>query len=120
MDASAKRMLTDFTYLKDFSGNDQDFIKEMICLFIDNTPRELNSLKKNVHDENWDEVYKIAHTLKTSISFMGIKSIQKEVLEVEQNAKDLVNLNEIGKKVNIISSTCFAAIEELKGILKAF
>ena len=67
----------------------------MVSLFIETVPQNVNDLKKALQEENWDQVGKTAHKLKSTVDSMGIKSIRQEIRTVEANAKQKLSLEEI-------------------------
>ncbi len=106
--------ITDFSYLLEFSGNDVEFLKEMIDVFIEKSPYDVERLLSGVQAKDWHLVYQMAHTLKTSTNFMGIKRIKEEVLTVEDLAKNQQDLEQIPSLVAYIANVCSQAVEELK------
>ncbi len=87
--------LYDLTMVLSVSGGNQDFIKKMVALFMETVPQNVSELKKSAEIENWDQVAKIAHKLKSTIDSMGIKSLHQDIRSVETNAKQKKNLAEI-------------------------
>ncbi len=77
------------------SGGDEGFIKKMVALFIETVPQNMQELKNALEAENWEQVGKTAHKLKSTIDSMGIKSIRQEIRTVESNAKQMESLAEI-------------------------
>ena len=74
------------------SGGDEGFIKKMVALFIETVPQNMQDLKNALQAENWEQVGKTAHKLKSTIDSMGIKSIRQEIRTVEANAKQMESL----------------------------
>jgi PAS domain S-box-containing protein len=64
--------LIDLTYLKMISGDSPEFEAEMIELFLQQTPAELQRLEQAVADQNHALVREVAHKLKSSYSLVGI------------------------------------------------
>jgi HPt (histidine-containing phosphotransfer) domain-containing protein len=109
--------LTDFTYLNEFSGGDKGFIKEMVEIFVTETPSVLQDLKKAVDAQEWQKAYLILHPLKTNLNFMGIVSLKEKVLIAESCAKHQKEIEKIPALTNEIINVCQQAIEELKAKL---
>jgi hypothetical protein len=96
------------------SGGDEGFIKKMVALFIETVPQNMQDLKNALQAENWEQVGKTAHKLKSTIDSMGIKSIRQEIRTVEANAKQLDSLQEIPSLVATIDSVILDCIGQLK------
>jgi PAS domain S-box-containing protein len=112
---SAYSRLYDLSMVQSVSGGDEGFIKKMVALFIETVPQNVNDLKKALQEENWDQVGKTAHKLKSTVDSMGIKSIRQEIRTVEANAKQKQSLEEVPALV----ATIDAVIKECIGQLQA-
>jgi CheY-like chemotaxis protein len=105
--------LYDLTIVQSVSGGDKAFIRKMILLFIETVPQNLLELNTALKTQNWEQVGKLAHKLKSTVDSMGIKSIHADIRSVEANAKQQKDLAEIAPKVEKIISTIDSCIEQL-------
>lgn len=106
--------LYDLSMVQSVSGGDEGFIKKMVALFIETVPQNLDELVKAVQTENWDQVGKTAHKLKSTVDSMGIKSIRQEIRTVEANAKAKTQVEGIPALVNKIESVIHECIVQLQ------
>src|SRR6185503_8557257 len=106
--------LYDLSMVQSVSGGDEGFIKKMVALFIETVPQNLDELVKAVQTENWDQVGKTAHKLKSTVDSMGIKSIRQEIRTVEANAKAKTQVEEIPALVDKIGSVIHECIGQLQ------
>jgi PAS domain S-box-containing protein len=106
--------LYDLSMVQSVSGGDEGFIKKMVALFIETVPQNLDELRKAAATENWDQVGKTAHKLKSTVDSMGIKSIRQEIRTVEANAKQKVSLEEIAPLVEKITAVIDQCIVQLQ------
>ena len=106
--------LYDLSMVQSVSGGDEGFIRKMVALFIDTVPQNLQELKNALQAENWEQVGKTAHKLKSTIDSMGIKSIRTEIRAVEANARQKESLQEIPALVANIDSVIHECIGQLK------
>jgi CheY-like chemotaxis protein len=105
---------TDLGYLKKLANGSDDFIKQMLTLFIEQTPDALQRMEKYSKEHNWELLSKVAHKMKPSILFVGIKELETEMKTVENYAAEQSHTDELPKMVSHISSICHEAIAELK------
>jgi CheY-like chemotaxis protein len=105
--------LYDLSIVQSVSGGDKAFIRKMILLFIETVPQNLTELSVALRTENWEQVGKMAHKLKSTVDSMGIKSIHGDIRAVETNAKQQKDLHEIPFKVEKIVSVIDLCIEQL-------
>jgi len=106
--------LYDLTMVQSVSGGDEGFIKKMVALFIETVPQNVQDMKKALNEENWDQVGKTAHKLKSTIDSMGIKSIRQEIRTVEANAKQKEALQEVPALIGTIDTVISECIAQLK------
>lgn len=96
----------DLTYLKEISGNDQDFIRQMLMMFLDSASDDLMKLQHLVSDEAWGEVKSLAHKIKGPVQMINERGAallsQIETEAANQNKTGLLHtsLNEL---VDLIS-----------------
>ena len=112
--SSDNARLYDLTMVQSVSGGDEGFIKKMVALFIETVPQNLQDLKNALQAENWEQVGKTAHKLKSTIDSMGIKSIRQEIRAVEANSKALESLQEIPGLVTTIDNVIKECIGQLQ------
>lgn len=106
----APTVATDFSikYYEDFSGGNKDFVKEMIQIYLEETPIILEQLNNFVLETNLDEASAACHKLKTSFTMMGINVAEVKLLEELCRTKStnlplLVDLNEKIQKIGLSS-----------------
>jgi len=73
----------DLSYLKELCNNDEAFIKEMVTTFVSTTPKVLTQIEESLAINDYQQISKIAHKLKPSVSFMGINKVQQSVIQIE-------------------------------------
>jgi PAS domain S-box-containing protein len=111
---SANSKLYDLSMVQSVSGGDEGFIKKMVALFIETVPQNVQELSNAVKAEDWDQVAKLAHKLKSTVDSMGIKSIRQEIRTVEANAKQKQSLDQIPSLVATIESVIGDCIVQLQ------
>ena len=105
--------ITDLSSLRKMSDNDETFIQDMVTSFIEKTPEIIVQIEQANKDKNWQEVGAMAHKLKPNLAFMGIDSLKKLIAQIESNANNSTNTEEIPKLIKQLSSSINVAIKEL-------
>jgi len=105
---------TDLTYLTKLSNGDKAFIREMLALFIEQVPDMMARMTKYLELKDWNSLSHVAHKMKPSVMFVGLKEIEADVKKVEDYAADRVNTEDIPGMVDKIKRVCAEAIDELK------
>ena len=108
--------LYDLSILKNIS-NDDHFITKMLQIYITTTPELIEDIKYNFKTKNFENLQKIAHSLKASIDNLGILSLQKEIreLEIYQNPEE--DFDKYTKLVNIVCDVLHQVVKELQQLL---
>jgi CheY-like chemotaxis protein len=104
----------DLTYLREIAGGSNEFMKEMIETFIQQTPAMIDMMDKYQSEGKWTELAGLAHKMKPTIEFMGIHSIRDTVKTLEANAREQKQLDALPQMIEQVRVACSKAIEELK------
>lgn len=80
--------------------NDNDFVAEILILFLTNTPVKLDEMKNACALHHYDDVYKIAHKLKSGTGLLKADSLLDILLKIEEKIK-LKVYDELAKLVEI-------------------
>ncbi len=110
--------LYDLTMIRSVSGGDPAFIKKMILLFIETVPQNVKELVDAADTQNWEQVSKMAHKLKSTVDSMGIKAIHGDIRKVEADAKARTNLDHLPymvKQVETVVSLCIRQLHKEVG-----
>ncbi|HTA61914.1 MAG TPA: Hpt domain-containing protein [Bacteroidia bacterium] len=79
--------VTNLAYLNEISKGDADFIKEMIGIFLSETPDEINQLEKAIAETNFAKIRAISHHMKSTIPFVGLDLvIGNDLIQIEDSA----------------------------------
>ncbi len=96
--------VTDLKYLKDVSKGDANFIKEMIDIFLSETPDEVIQLEKAIAQTDFEKIHSISHHMKSTIPFVGLDLIiGNELIQIETLAFDRKEIDTI--------QTCFTKVK---------
>lgn len=106
----------DLTYLNEISDNNKEFEREMMELFIQQVPGELDSMDKAIQEANHKAVNEIAHKLKSSYSLLGIQE-DNLLHQLEQQGAKVMPLDEIRTSYEALILITEEAIEELNTML---
>jgi PAS domain S-box-containing protein len=106
---------TDLSYLNKRTKDNPELIKEMIVLYLKQTPPLISQMKKGIHEKDWDLVYAAAHKLIPSFSIMGLhKDFEDTAKKIQEYSNTHVHLEEIQELVLQIENVCLKACEELE------
>ena len=80
----ARQQHIDLDYLKQISNGSNEFIYQMITVFTEEIPGEIDNLDKHLSNNDWKSLRATAHKMKPSFSFMGVKQLEDMIHAVEE------------------------------------
>jgi HPt (histidine-containing phosphotransfer) domain-containing protein len=101
--------VSNLEYLVDLSkGNDQ-FVKDMVKIFLEENPGEIDLLGKGVKQHDFNLIRTSAHKLRSTAPFVGVdRIIEDEIAELERLAAEYSSEKKIefgssgnGKKIQV-------------------
>ncbi len=66
---------------------DDEYLTDILDIFLANTPAELKNLKAACLANQFDTIYKLAHKLKSGVGLLQANSLLKNLVKMEENAK---------------------------------
>ena len=106
--------VTDIEYLRKVCHDDKGFMKEMIEVFLKSIPEALEEIKISLAQNAFANVGQLAHKIKPSITFMGLKKAIPLVKNLEIKADEGAGHKELKLIFEELNDLCIRACEELK------
>lgn len=106
--------LYNLSFLNKISGGDKDFIREMIDTFNEIAPEFLEKAKSYLERDMMDALSKETHRFIPGVSFLGAKSLEEDLMYIEEYTKKKENLDRIPALVEVVETkvneliACFA------------
>jgi PAS domain S-box-containing protein len=105
----------DLSQLRELSRGDEEFLNNMIEIFLQHTPPAMEEMKDKLAEEDYSTLAKIAHRIKPSIESMGISQLSGVARDIELNAKsDDIDHTELSKKVHFLIDTLSTVLDKLR------
>jgi len=105
--------LYNLDYLRSVSGNNEEFIREMVLTFTQTIPPLLMEMRQALTDSDWPKLARQAHQIKPSFTLMGLTELRSNILFIEENSKASTKLDEIPHAVLNFIQQCEVVIPEL-------
>ena len=106
----------DLTYLKEVSKGNNDFMLEMINIFLSKTPETLKLLENYIEEKNWEQVGFFAHKLKATYAYMGMLDLKEDLIKIEKSAKNMDGIEQIPEIYTKLKSSTAPALTEIEKI----
>lgn len=96
------------------SGNEIDFVRQKITIFITEIPSDLMQIKIGIRDKAYNLAYRHAHQIKPSLDLFGMTVAFEEVLQIETWCQKEGKRREIKATFESVVSQVEKAIKEIK------
>ncbi len=110
--------LYSLAYLQDVSGGNEEFIKQMISLFLEITPPQIQELKEGIDTIDFEGIGKVAHGMKPSIIQMKIKSGESLIKQIETESKQANDIEALSQYILELENTLEKVFIQLENELK--
>lgn len=107
----------DLNSLKEFSGGNKEFEKELIELFLKQVSDDLNELEKSFDESNDFRMKSISHKLKSSMLVVGLSKLNNDLDFIERNAEKREQRTASYEKYKNIKDILLKNFEILREIL---
>ncbi len=107
-------------YLEDLSGGNPHLIREIVGLFIKQTPADMQLLSTYIQEGEWEKAYKQAHHIKPTLAYVGANVMREELQEIESHAKNRQDLHLLQDKFNRLIPRLDTLYRELELYLETF
>ena len=101
-------------YLNEMMGGKKSLIKGIMEAFLLQIPEELQSIDEAILKEDFKTIKNFAHTMKSSVSVMGISVLTPILQEMEDLGSKSEKIERIKVLNHKLRSFCKQAIEEIE------
>lgn len=114
MNKNDNNNVTDLTYLKQISNGDNNFIKEMVEVYLKETPEAISNLENHLQNKDWKKFRAVIHKMKPSFSFFGLKNMSDTVNSMQEYSDKEIHLDLLPEMLAKVKLVCTKAMEELE------
>lgn len=108
--------LYDFSVLTQHHPPDNEFIRTMLLLFLDNMPVTNDNLVKACQEQNWEEVHFNAHKMKAGIDSFNVTPLKSVIRKVEKETRQIhpTDIAALNNDVQLIDHYIKKCVESMK------
>ncbi len=104
-------------YLEDLSNGNPQLIREIIQLFIKQTPEDMELLSTYIKQGEWEKAYRQAHHIKPTLAYVGANQMRQELQEIESLAKNRQDLHSLRDRFDKLTPRFNTLYKELETYL---
>jgi len=106
-------MIYSLDKINEMAEGDQDFVVSVISVFLEEVPTDLQSLENAIDQNDYDQIYKMAHKIKPNVDLLGMEDARANSLEIETLGKTESSLEVIKEKFPFLKNDVEQAVLEL-------
>lgn len=104
----------DFDFLNEVAEGDPSYICDVIDIFLATVPPGIDNLKILISEgEDWEAIYKLSHSLKSSLGIIRIGNMHELMTAIEANAMSEKNKEKVQADLNTVITIFEEAYPEL-------
>ena len=110
-------MICNLSYLTEMMDGKNHLIKGILDAFLEQFPGELQCINEAVTKTDYITIKSVAHTMKSSVSIVGISILNpvlKEIEDLALHATDIEKIKRLTVQLNLISGMATEEIERDK------
>lgn len=92
--------LYDLSNLKEIGGGSEDFVRQMIILFLDQAATSISGMEKAVAENDVALIKNLAHQLKPSVDNFRIDDLSRWIREIEDLAENNPRSPTLSEKIS--------------------
>lgn len=104
----------DFRYLNEMVNGKKQLIKGIMDVFLKEVPNDLKLINEAVTKTDYTIIKGFAHTLKSSVSVMGISVLKLVLSEMEDLAAKATGIDKIKELYEELNVICMLAMKEIE------
>jgi PAS domain S-box-containing protein len=113
--ATSPGRVTDLAYLQKHTKGNPDLMREMIRLYVEQTPPLLETMQKAMDEGRWKDFYSAIHKMVPSFWMMGInKEVEAKAKTLKENTHKEEHLDQVPALFAAVKEACLAACRELE------
>lgn len=105
--------IVNLDYVNMVCGGSEEMVTELINLFLEQTPSEVEKMHESFEKKDWDGLNSAAHKTKSSTNILGIDQIKDDITSIEVWAAERKNLDQIQPLIEKVDAVCHKAYQEL-------
>lgn len=109
--------IINLNYLKEISGGDTNFIKEMLELYIATTATEAILFKELYEKKDISGIGHLAHKMKAPIQMLGATDLYNTIKGIEDSCKTGLNLDLLPTNIDKVIHLVDESIVEVKTLI---
>ena len=106
-------MVTNLDFLIQFTKGDKAKMKKYIEMYLDTVKEKIEVMKNALQTKEYETLKVAAHTMKSQARYMGISTIEADIVSLEHTCNEQRNLEQLPSLVEKVIAILVLSITEL-------
>ena len=111
---------TDFSFLDKYAEGDTDMKLQLMEIFLRQIPEAIGQIGDGIRKKKWDEVYPVAHKIKSSISVFQLFDLATVARDIENYSRSKENIDKLPALFEKLQSGCTTAVLAISAELERY
>lgn len=111
-----KQPIFDFSHIKSTFGGNNEFVKEMVQIFLEENPKDLADIEKYLNEKNADMLRRAAHKIKSGYLLLQMNELHALAFRVEMEASSIrpqyETLHQIFQRLTAESTSVYGQLKQ--------
>lgn len=117
MSTNHSEPLFDLSYLNQVFQGNQEMVNNIIRLFLEQVPEYVEEMEDCIKRDDMIALHPLAHKAKSSISMLGLTTMERNILDIERFSKEHVNFDRLPCLVASVREQCDVVFNQLNAQL---
>jgi len=118
MNLESTQIRYDLSYLNQVFQGNKEMINNIIHLFLQQVPEYIREMEECVRKNEPLSLHPLAHKAKSSVSMLGIRDMEVDIIQIEIDSKHLRNLDNLPQLVGRVKENCQVVYLQLQAQLE--
>ncbi len=106
-------MVTNLDFLTQFTKGDKAKMKKYIEMYLDTAKQKMEVMKNALQAKEYETLKVAAHTMKSQARYMGISTVEADIVSLEHTCTEQKNLEQLPTLVEKVNNILSQSITEL-------
>jgi len=111
-------MVTDLTFLTDFTEGDHERTKKYISLYLKLLPGNIEKIEAAMSSNDNATLVKVLHAMRPHFNYMGMKDAAEKAENIEGYVREGANLERVPDYIKSIHADCLSSKDELSLVIE--
>lgn len=106
--------LYELSMIEQMCRGDQEQIKMMVGVFIEEVPLSVEEIKTAYHKKDFESIKITAHRIKPTLTYYGVTKMESNIVQIEVMAEEVHTSTALSFQINKLDTIVTKVVEQMK------